>query len=164
MDRLVTSAADVKCRAVVHEPGVATSGKSVTGALSTPFDRELDEIRSLLLGAATFEVARPTIQAAATVAMTRFSVLTGAAADRLRAGLFDALWGHDLNLGDQSTLGELRCPPSTPSNTMVERRSERLGFDYAHVTTMVEPDGTVPHGPDTRQQLADHGTGHRAVT
>jgi hypothetical protein len=75
MDRLVTSAADVKCRAVVHEPGVATSGKSVTGALSTPFDRELEEIRSLLLGAATFGVARPTIQTVATVAMTRFSVL-----------------------------------------------------------------------------------------
>jgi hypothetical protein len=29
---------------------------------------------------------------------------------------------------------------------------------------MVEPDGTVPHGLDTRQQLADHGTGHLAVT
>jgi hypothetical protein len=26
---------------------------------------------------------------------------------------------------------------------------------------MVEPDGTVPHGLDTRQQLADHGTGNR---
>jgi len=70
MDRLLTSVADIKCRAVVHEPGVATSGKSVNGALSTPFDRDLNEIRSLLLGAATFEVARPTIQTAATVAMT----------------------------------------------------------------------------------------------
>jgi hypothetical protein len=29
---------------------------------------------------------------------------------------------------------------------------------------MVEPDGTVLHGLDISQQLADHGTGHRTVT
>ena len=164
VDRLVASgAADVEWRAVVHDLGVAMSGEPVTGALSALFDRELEEIRGLLLGAEPFEVTRPTIQPNTRSAVTGFSVLTGVDADRLRAVLFDALWVHDLNIGDESTLGELGCPHSAPSNTMDRWRSEWLGFDHAHVPMMAGPDGTVSYGLDTLQLLVDLSIGHRAV-
>lgn len=165
VDRLVASGAvDVEWRAVVHDPGVATSGEPVTGALSALFDRELEEIRGLLLGAETFEVTRPTIQPNTASAVTGFSVLTGFDADRLRAGLFNALWVQGLNIGDESVLRELGCPPSSPSDTMDRWRSEWLGFDQARVPMMVRPDGNVSYGLDTLQQLADLGIGYRAIT
>jgi len=163
VDQLVASGtADVEWRAVVHDPGVATSGELVTGALSALFDRELEEIRGLLLGAETFEITRPTIQPNTTSAVAGFSMLRGVDADRLRAGLFDALWVQDLNIGDESVLRELRCPPSSPSDTMDRWRSEWLSFDQVHVPMMVRPDGNVSYGLDTLQQLAD--LGHRAIT
>lgn len=90
-------------------------------------------------------------------------MLTSADADRLRVGLFDVLRGTiaALAIGSpwancDALLRRLRAAWSSDA--------ERLGFNEARVLTTVEPDGTVPHGLDAGQQLADHGTGHRAVT
>jgi len=58
-----------------------------------------------------------------TSAEVGFPALTGANADRLRAELLDALWVRGLDTSEESTLHELRCPPSSPSNTTDRWRS-----------------------------------------
>src|ERR1035441_9133235 len=51
--------ADVKWRAVVHDPDVPMQGEPVLGELAALFDRELEEIRGLLSGEETYEATTP---------------------------------------------------------------------------------------------------------
>ena len=161
---MTSGAAEVEWRTVVHDSGVPTSGERVSGELAALFDRELKEIRGLLLDAETLEGVRATIQPNMTSAEVGFSALTGANADRLRAELFDALWGRGLDISEESTLHELRWPPSLPSNTTDRWRNSWLAFDQAHVSMMVLADGTVSYGLDALPRLADLATGDWATT
>ena len=162
---MASGAAEIECRTVVQDSGVPTSGERVSGELATLFDRELEEIRGLLLDAETPEAVRATIQPNMTSAEVGFSALTGANADRLRAELveFDLL-GRGLDISEESTLHELRCPPSSPSSTTDRWRSSWLAFDQAHVPMMVLADGTVSYGLGALPRLADLATGDWATT
>ena len=92
--------ADVEWRAVVHDPDVPIHGEPVLGELAALFDRELEEIRSLLRGEETFLATPPAVQPNTTLAVAGFPAMTGDNADRLRTRLFDAFWVRHLDIGD----------------------------------------------------------------
>jgi hypothetical protein len=82
------------------------------------FDRELDEIRSLLRVGEPYPARRPTVQPNTTLVVPGYSAATGVGASRLRVTLFDAFWVKDLDLGDAGVLRELGCPTAPPEATM----------------------------------------------
>ena len=160
VDRLVElGVTDVEWRAVVHDPDVPIQGVPVVGELAALFDRELEEIRTLLRNGETYEASSPTVQPNTTLAVAGFSAMTGHGADRLRARLFDALWMRDLDIGDAHVLRGLDCPAPPLTPTAEQWRSEWLGFDRSLVPMLVLPDGTVSRGLGALKRLADFAFG-----
>ena len=149
--------ADVEWRAIVHDPDVPIHGEPVLGELAALFDRELEEIRSLLRGEETFQATPPAVQPNTTLAVAGFPAMTGDNADRLRTRLFDAFWVRHLDIGDALVLRGLDCQVPTLLPAAELWRSEWLGFDRPVVPMLVLPSGTMSQGLGSLKRLADFG-------
>jgi predicted DsbA family dithiol-disulfide isomerase len=156
--------ADVRWRAVVHDPDVPPGGMPVSGELAEMFDRELGQIRTLLRSDESFPASRPTVQPNTTLAVAGYSVVAEDGANRLRGALFDAFWVKGLDIGDADVLHELGCPAVSSTATAERWRDEWLRLERPSVPMAVLPDGTVSRGLGVLKRLATLGLDERADT
>lgn len=156
-DRLVElgRASDVDWRAVVHAPDVPAGGTPVSGELADMFDRELEEIRELLLPEEPFPAGRPGVQPNTTAAVAGYASAEGDEADRLRQALFAAFWAQGQDIGDGAVLERLGCPAEPPGERMRGWEAEWKGTDRPVVPMMLLADGKVSRGLGALARLAD---------
>jgi hypothetical protein len=156
VDRLAAAnGATVEWRAVVHEPDVPPGGQQVSGELADLLDRELGEIRGLLIPGERYPARRPVIQPNTSAAVAGYSALTGPEAGRLRAALFQAYWADGLDIGNRAVLERLGCPAVPPGEAMRRWQHEWEALDPRVVPAMVLPEGQVRGGLDTLSRLAE---------
>jgi len=148
---------DAQWRAVVHDRDVPPRGVPVSGELAEMFDRELDQIRTLLRSDESFSVSRPSVQPNTTLAVAGYSAVPANDAHRLRRAIFGAFWLKDLDIGDADVLRELGCPTASSMTTMEEWRDEWTDLGRPTVPMAVLPDGTVSRGLGVLTRLANLG-------
>lgn len=144
----------VDWRAVVHDPDVPAGGKPVSGELADMFDRELQEIRELLLPDEEFPARRPEAQPNTTLAVARYASTDRDQADRLRRALFTAFWAQGENIGEQGVLERLGCPAKTDGERARRWEAEWRGTDRPVVPMMLLADGKVSRGLGALARLA----------
>lgn len=156
-DRLVQlgKAEGVDWRAVVHDPDVPAGGKPVSGELADMFDRELDEIRGLLLPDEPFPARRPEVQPNTTSAVAGYASTEGDRADGIRQSLFSAFWEKGEDIGDTAVLERMGCPAAAPGERMREWAAEWKGTDRPMVPMMLLADGQVSRGLGALARLAE---------
>jgi 2-hydroxychromene-2-carboxylate isomerase len=155
-DRLAAAGtAEVKWRAVVHDPTVPASGLPVTGELAQMFDRELAQIRGLLKPGEAYPAKRPARQPDTTPAVAAHSAAQADDADRIRRAIYDAFWAQGLDIGDPAVLAGLGCPAHPPTAVMDEWRADWLSLGRPGVPMLVLPDGAVSRGLGALRRLAD---------
>jgi 2-hydroxychromene-2-carboxylate isomerase len=146
---------DVIWRAVVHEPDVPAPGLPVTGDLGATFDRELEEIRGLLLRGEAFPARRPPVQPNTALAVAAYAEASGSGADRLRGALFDAFWVKGQDIGDPKVLEALGCPRVEGSAVADAWQQEWQGIERAIVPMLVLADSSISRGLGALRRLAD---------
>jgi 2-hydroxychromene-2-carboxylate isomerase len=151
-------AARVEWRAVEHDPVIPPTGINVDGEVADELDRELDEVRRLLVAGETLELRRPTVRNNTHAAVAAYAATESSRRPVLRAELFDAVWTRGAQL-DERFLVELGCEGAEPE-LVATWRAEWLGTGRPIVPSMVLPDGYVSRGLGALARLADLlGTG-----
>lgn len=155
-DRLLeTGGADIDWRAVQHDPTIGASGQTVTGELATDIERELAQIRGLLV-ADEHLVLRPPARRPNTALVSRaFAGMTGDDAHRFRNRLFTALWcdGHDL--GDPGAIHRLTGGHDPDPARAARWQQEWSSLEQPVTPTLVLPDGYISRGLGALARLAD---------
>jgi len=136
--------AEIEWRAVEHDPAIPLAGEPVTGERRGEFERELAQIRSLLVADEIDRLRVPEPRANTGLATVVYAAAPEHLRPELREQLFDAYWTRGEDLGPEllQSLGATR----RDEETAVSWRTAWLAFADPIVPTMVLPNGYVSRG------------------
>ena len=145
--------ASVDWRAVEHAPDIALAGSDVAGESRIALERELDQIRGLLIEGESDRLTLPTVQPNTNLATAAYASAPAAERPTIRARLFAAHWIDGADLADSDTLARLGVP-RTDRSTAARWRDDWLALGESVVPVMVLPDGDVSRGLGALARLA----------
>ncbi|MCI3949976.1 MAG: hypothetical protein K0R11_1910 [Acidimicrobiales bacterium] len=151
--------AEVEWRAVEHDPAIPSPSEPVSGDLAAMLDREVSEVRGLVLPRERFPIARPPVHPNSGGAVSAFAAASSSEADALRARLFAALWFEGRDIGEPAVVGALGGESGLTGGDRVSRwREEWLGLDRRLVPMLLLPGGHVSRGLGALTRLAELAT------
>jgi len=148
----------VEWRAVEHDPSIPRPSRRVIGQVASMFEREIDDIRSLLRPAEQLPITVPHVQSNTATAIEAFGATPVRARAELRRRMFAAYWSDAADIGDPTFLSHLARHRDARAST--ETRLWRLAwtsFARPMVPMLVLPSGDVLPGVHALEWLADAG-------
>ena len=136
--------AEVEWRAVEHDPAIPVAGEPVTVQRRGEFERELAQIRSLLVDGEIDRLRVPNNRANTGLATAAYAATPKHAQSKLREQLFESYWTRGDDLGAE--LIERLVGSRRNEETAVAWRIAWLALPDPIVPTMVLPDGYVSRG------------------
>jgi hypothetical protein len=155
-DRLVDlGRAEVRWRAVEHDPTIPVPSRPVDGDVVAVFDRELAEVRAQLSAGEEFPIRRPGVRSNTSAAIAAFASVPTHEADRVRRRLFAAYWYDGRDIADASELDALGVGSTSADRDRAARwREQWLGLGRTVVPMLVLPDGDASRGLGALARLA----------
>jgi predicted DsbA family dithiol-disulfide isomerase len=151
--------AEIEWRAVEHDPGIPVAGEPVTLERRGEFERELAQIRSLLVDGEIDRLRVPDDRANTGLATAAYAATPKHAQSKVREQLFESYWtrGDDL---DAELIARL-VGNRRDEQTAVAWRTAWLALPGPIVPTMVLPDGYVSRGLGALNRLRSFGDDRR---
>jgi hypothetical protein len=148
--------AEVEWRAVEHDPTIPRPSEPVEGEVLAMLDREVAQVRGLVVPGETFPIERPPVHPNTSMAVAAYAASPAAARRDLRRRLFAALWFEGRDTGDPAVVQDLRVGPSETAVQLVATwRDAWLALERPLVPMLVLPDGYVSRGLGALARLAD---------
>jgi hypothetical protein len=147
--------ATVDWRAVEHDPDVPPAGIRVVDDVAVEIDREVDQVRELVVADEQFELHRPAVRSNTHAAVDAYAATEPSRRSALRAELFDACWRRGEALDERLLVGLGSASSPTTSELVATWRDEWLATGRPIVPLMVLPDGYVSRGLGALARLAD---------
>lgn len=146
----------VEWRAVQHLPDQPLTGKHVEGELAEMYEREVEQIRSLLGESETFPLQVPPIQPNTGLAIAGFAATDPEDRSKTRQRLFEAFWFDGRDIGNAEVLADLGVPSSDqPLSVVADWQQQWESFDKRTIPMLQMPDGYLSRGLGALARLAE---------
>lgn len=126
----------VDWRPVEHDPHIPVPSETVEGDLARELDREIEQIRGLLLVGEELPTLRPPRRPNTAAAIAVFARTPAHRSHELRRQLFAALWRDGTDIGDRTFLQEVDATVQSPGATV---RIERWSREWRALPVTVVP-------------------------
>ncbi len=148
--------AEVEWRAVEHDTAIPRPSEPVEGDALAMLEREVAQVRSLVIPGETFPIAPPPVHPNTSMAVATYAATPPAARCDLRRRLFAALWFEGRDTGDSAVLHDLGADPGQAAVPLVATwRDAWLALKRPLVPMLVLPDGYVSRGLGALARLTD---------
>ncbi|MGH8911078.1 MAG: DsbA family protein [Acidimicrobiia bacterium] len=147
--------AEIEWRGIQHLPDQPLAGVVVEAGLATKYEREVEQIRSLLMPTEDFPLKVPSVQPNTGLAIAAFAAAAPDDRALVRQRVFEAFWFEGADIGAPGVLAGLGAPPpDQPPPAAAEWQAQWESFDKRMVPMLVMPDGYLSRGLGALSRLA----------